>query len=56
MEKRKRWQTFLILAVVVLTVYNILPTIFYYAKPLKKPISQKEAEKVALNIVDRVNS
>lgn len=56
MEKQKRWQFFLILAVIVLTIYNILPTIFYYAKPLKKPIGQEEAQKVAVQIVDRVNS
>lgn len=56
MEKRKRWQLFLILAVVALTIYNILPTVFYYAKPLKKPIGQTEAHDVALGIVNRVNS
>lgn len=56
MEKQKRWQRYLILAVLLLTVYNILPTIFYYSKPLKKPINGKEAERVALGIVERVNS
>lgn len=56
MEKRKPWQFFLILAVVILTIYNILPTIFFYAKPLKKPIGEKESQKVALQIVDRVDS
>ena len=55
MEKRKRWQMFIILAVVVLTFYNILPTIFYYSKPLKKPITKQEAQKVSLAIVNRVN-
>lgn len=56
MEKRKRWQYYLILAVVILTFYNILPTLFYYAKPLKKPIGAKEADKVATQIISRVNS
>lgn len=56
MEKRKRWQLFFILAVVVLAIYNILPTVFYYSKPLKKPIGQKEAQNVSLGIVERVNS
>lgn len=56
MEKRKRWQLVLILAVVFLTIYNILPTIFYYSKPLKKPIGPAEAERVASDIVERVNS
>ncbi|MCH9626178.1 MAG: Protein translocase subunit SecD [Chlamydiales bacterium] len=55
MEKQKRWQLYLILAVVLLTVYNILPTIFYYANPLKKPIGQTESTKVAKAIVERVN-
>lgn len=56
MEKRKRWQFILILAVIGLTLYNILPTLFFYANPLRKPIGEKEANKVALQIVDRVNS
>ncbi|NGX53762.1 MAG: hypothetical protein K1000chlam4_00481, partial [Chlamydiae bacterium] len=56
MEKHKRWQLFLILAVVFLTIYNILPTITYYSNPLKKQIGSKEAEKVALEAVGRVNS
>ncbi len=56
MEKRKRWQLFLILGVVFLTIYNILPTVFFYSKPLKKSISAVEAEKVASGIVARVDS
>lgn len=56
MEKPKRWQFYLILAVVLLTFYNILPTLFYYAQPLKKPIGEKEAHKVASKIIHRVNS
>lgn len=56
MEKQKRWQLFLILGVVLLTVYNILPTVFYYAKPLKSPIDQKESVEIAKGIVERVNS
>lgn len=55
MERQKRWQLYLILAVVLLTVYNILPTVFYYSKPLKKPIDSKEAALVAEGIIDRVN-
>lgn len=56
MEKQKRWQLYLILAVIVLTIYNILPTIIYYSKPLKSPIDAKQAEVVAEGIVSRVNS
>lgn len=55
MEKQKRWQLFLIIAVVALTLYNILPTVFYYSNPLQSPIDLKRAEGVARNIVDRVN-
>ena len=56
MQKRKRWQFYLIVAVTVLTIYNILPTIFYYAKPLKDPIGMERAEKVEKSISHRVNS
>lgn len=56
MEKQKRWQLYLILAVIILTLYNIFPTIIYYSKPLKAPVDQKMAENVAAGIVSRVNS
>ena len=55
MEKQKRWQLYLILAVIILTLYNILPTIFYYSKPLKDPITATHAESVAAEIADRAN-
>lgn len=55
MEKQKKWQFYLILAVIVLTLYNILPTIFYYTKPLKADIDANYAKEVALGIVDRVD-
>lgn len=55
MEKQKRWQLYLIIAVLVLTLYNILPTIFYYSKPLTAPVDAPRAEEIASGIVDRVN-
>jgi SecD/SecF fusion protein len=55
MEKKKNWQLFLILAVIALTIYNILPTVFYYCKPLKSPIEENQAGKIALSIEKRVN-
>jgi len=55
MEKRKNWQLYLIIAVFVLTVYNILPTIFYYSNSLKSPIESGRAEGIATSIVQRVN-
>lgn len=56
MEKQKRWQFILIVAVILLTLYNILPTIFYYTKPLKQPIDSARAETVSKEIIQRVNS
>ncbi len=55
MEKQKRWQLFLILAVIFLTIYNILPTVFFYTKPLRQPIDEKRANSIAISIVERVN-
>src|SRR3972149_2596886 len=55
MHKQKRWQLYLIIAVIALTIYNILPTVFYYTKPLKQSIDQKRSEKIALGIMNRVN-
>ncbi|NGX26409.1 MAG: hypothetical protein K940chlam6_00330 [Chlamydiae bacterium] len=55
MEKRKRWQQLIILGVLFLTVYNILPTVFFYSKQLKNPIHKEAASKISFNIMDRVN-
>ncbi len=55
MEKQKRWQTVLIITVLALTLYNILPTLFYYAKPLHSPIEEKQALAIASDATTRVN-
>jgi len=55
MEKQKKWHLYLILAVIAITIYNILPTILYYAQPLKEPISQKQAGKISRQIAQRIN-
>ena len=55
MQKRKRWQFILILVVIALTLYNILPTIFFYTKPLKEPIGKKSALNIAFDSAKRVN-
>lgn len=55
MEKQKRWQFYLIVAVILLTLINILPTVFYYMKPLKAPVNAERAHAVALDAVQRVN-
>ncbi|MBT3394674.1 MAG: protein translocase subunit SecD [Waddliaceae bacterium] len=56
MEKHKRWQFYLIIVVIALTIYNIFPTVFYYSKPLKKPLNEGKALVVARDIAKRVNS
>lgn len=55
MEKQKSRQFYLILAVIVLTLYNILPTVFYYTRPLKSDVDAKRSEEIALGIVERVD-
>ncbi len=56
MEKQKRWQLWLIIGVLAVTVYSILPTIFWYAKPLNQEIGSERAKQAAVSAVDRVNS
>jgi SecD/SecF fusion protein len=55
MQQRKRWQFYLIAVVIVLTIYNILPTVFYYSKPLKKPVNETQATQIASSALKRVN-
>ncbi len=55
MEKQKRWQFWVIIAVISLTLINILPTVFYYSKPLKSPVTEQSAKEIATEIVSRVN-
>lgn len=55
MEQRKPWQFYLIVAVVILTLVNVLPTVIYYAKPLREPVGRERAMHVAHGIVERVN-
>ncbi|MDN3505115.1 MAG: protein translocase subunit SecD [Rhabdochlamydiaceae bacterium] len=56
MEKNKRWQISLIVVVLLLTLYNILPTLFFYSKPLDKPIGQKKSMEIAKMATQRVNN
>lgn len=56
MEKQKRWQLWLIIAVIAITFYNILPTLFYYSKPLKEAISPSKAQEISTEIISRVQS
>ncbi len=56
MERPKRWHVYLIAAVLILTLYNILPTLFFYSKPLKSTIDPKRADAIVVRMADRVNS
>ncbi len=56
MEKQRKWQLTLILTVILLTVYNILPTLFYYSQPLKEPINPAAAVQIGASITERVNT
>ena len=55
MSKANKWQLSLILIVIGLTIYNILPTLFFYSQPLNQPVSKKKGTAVAENIMNRVN-
>lgn len=55
MEKQKRWQLVLILAVIAITVFNILPTIFYYGQPLDQPVNEAHAQKLTSSITHRID-
>lgn len=56
MEKPKRWQLYVILTVILLTLYNIFPTLLWYSKPLNKPIDANQAQGIAKEIISRVDS
>lgn len=56
MEKQKKWPLILIFSVIILTVYNILPTIFYYAQPLKSAVVKEDGMKAATSIAHRLNA
>ncbi len=56
MKKQKPWHIAIIIVVAVLTLYNILPTIFYYSKPLSAPVGSKEAHQISTSMLKRVNS
>lgn len=55
MEKQKRWQFGLIITVLALTLYNILPTLFFYAKPLHQAVDEKKAHTISTNAIQRID-
>jgi SecD/SecF fusion protein len=56
MNKKTKWQLTLIITVLLLTLYNILPTLIFYSKPLDLPISSKDSDGVIQDVISRVNS
>ncbi|MCH1429401.1 MAG: protein translocase subunit SecD [Chlamydiales bacterium] len=56
MEKQKRWQLLLILTVIAITIFNVLPTMFYYSQPLDQPISADKAKKISQNISKNIET
>jgi|GEM_PF-44077 len=54
--KEKRNALLVILAVSALTLYNILPTIFFYSNDLKAPITKDKSTQIAKSIGKRVNN
>lgn len=56
MDKRNRWQTILVALALVLTLYNILPTVIYYMRPLDKPIEKEAAADISRSVLHRINS
>ncbi len=54
--REKRNALFVILAVSALTLYNILPTIFFYSNDLKAPITLEKSTQIAKSIGERVNN
>lgn len=55
MNKIKKWHLWVIGVILILTVYNILPTLFYYARPLKAPIDEARAESISTDLLARVS-
>ncbi len=46
MQSKRKGQIALILAVIALTLYNVLPTLFYYAKPLQESVATNSGEEI----------
>lgn len=55
MLKHRRWQGLILLTVGIITLFHILPTLLYYTKPLEQSLTAKDAEKIALSALERVN-
>lgn len=56
MKEKKKWRWPLIFVVIALTIYNILPSIFYYAQPLKSPLTEKMAKNAFSSMDERARA
>jgi len=54
--QKRRWQAVTIVIVTLLTIFNILPTLFFYSQPLRSPIDADRAEMIAQQIGARVDN
>lgn len=54
MEKKQQWRLVVILLVLSFALYNVLPTVLYYTKPLSSPIDEKRAELIAKDVAERL--
>ena len=54
--KTPKWKKFLILTAAALTLYNVFPTLLYYAKPLERPLTESAACSVAESISERIKT
>lgn len=54
MNRVKSWHQTLIFAVFALIIYNILPTLIFYCKPLKQTVSQEMGMDVAKSVIERL--
>lgn len=55
MEKKQRWRLIVILLVLSFALYNVLPTLFYYMRPLSSAVTQERGEEIAKEIAVRIN-
>ena len=55
MEKKQRWRLLVILSVLFFALYNVLPTVLYYSKPLKNPVDASRALDIAKEVAARLD-
>ena len=56
MNRRSHWQIWVTALVFVITVSQVLPTIFYYSKPLERNVGTTQAHQISRKLVERAQS